>query len=145
MHTFLIVLHVMVCFVLILVVLLQRGKGSDMGAALGGGGSNTVFGSRGAGNFLTKLTTAAAIGFMLTSLSLSYLSQEAKVLDFDKAILEESAPAKDVPSAGALEEIEVEEAPAEGAAAEGSEATGARADELIEIEVDETGSAPAAP
>ncbi|NRA97993.1 MAG: preprotein translocase subunit SecG, partial [Planctomycetes bacterium] len=47
MATFLIVLHIMVCLVLVGVVLLQRGKGADMGAAFGGGGSNTVFGSRG--------------------------------------------------------------------------------------------------
>jgi len=69
-------LHIMVCLVLIGVVLLQRGKGADMGAALGGGSSNTVFGSRGAGNFLTKITTASAIVFMATSLSLSYLSAQ---------------------------------------------------------------------
>ena len=53
MSTFLVALHVIACLVLILVVLLQRGKGADMGAALGGGASNTVFGGRGAGNFLT--------------------------------------------------------------------------------------------
>ena len=138
MHTFLLVLHVMVCFILILVVLLQRGKGSDMGAALGGGGSNTVFGSRGAGNFLTKLTTGAAIGFMLTSLSLSYLSQEAKVLDFDDEVLEQTTPATDEPSAGALEEVEVEA----GAPVDEGAADGASADELIEVEVDEPAAAP---
>jgi preprotein translocase subunit SecG len=64
-------LHVMACFVLIVVVLLQRGKGADMGAVFGSGASSTVFGSRGAGNFLTKLTTGSAIIFMLTSLVLS--------------------------------------------------------------------------
>jgi preprotein translocase subunit SecG len=71
---FLIVLHVMVCFVLIVVVLLQRGKGAEIGAVFGGGASTTVFGSRGAGNFLTKLTTGAAVTFMVTSLLLSYLA-----------------------------------------------------------------------
>ena len=76
MTNLLLVLHFMVCFVLIAVVLLQRGKGSDLGAALGGGGANTVFGSRGAGNFLTKLTTGSAILFMLTSLSLAYLGTQ---------------------------------------------------------------------
>jgi preprotein translocase subunit SecG len=76
MDTLILVLHFMVCFVLITVVLLQRGKGSDLGAALGGGGANTVFGSRGAGNFLTKLTTGSAIVFMLTSLSLAYLGTQ---------------------------------------------------------------------
>ena len=73
MTTFLTILHVIVCIFLIAVVLLQRGKGAEIGAVFGGGGSSTVFGSRGAGNFLSKLTTAAAIVFMITSLSLAYL------------------------------------------------------------------------
>ena len=72
MITALTVLHVIVCIFLIAVVLLQRGKGAEMGAVFGGGASSTVFGSRGAGNFLTKLTTISAAVFMLTSLSLSY-------------------------------------------------------------------------
>ena len=73
MNTFLIVLHVIVSIFLIAVVLLQRGKGAEIGAVFGGGASSTVFGSRGAGNFLTKLTTASAVIFMSTSLALSYL------------------------------------------------------------------------
>jgi preprotein translocase subunit SecG len=117
MNTFLTVLHVMVCLVLILVVLLQRGKGSDIGAALGGGGSNTVFGSRGAGNFLTKLTTASAVLFMLTSLSLSYITtQEGQLQIFD----EESAPA--VAESDLLEEVDGDVSP------------DASADELVEID-----------
>ena len=77
MQTFVYTLHFIVCFVLIGVVLLQRGKGADLGASLGGGGANTIFGSRGAGNFLTKITTASAIIFMGTSLTLSYLGYQA--------------------------------------------------------------------
>ncbi len=109
MNSFLVVLHVMACLVLILVVLLQRGKGSDVGAALGGGGSNTVFGSRGAGNFLTKLTTGSAIVFMVTSLSLAYTgSRSSDLLDMGDDILEieEVEREADAPSAGALEEVE---------------------------------------
>jgi len=71
MHTLLIMLHVLVCFVLILIVLLQAGKGADMGAAFGGS-SQTVFGSSGAGTFLGKMTAAVAIIFMITSLTLAY-------------------------------------------------------------------------
>ena len=64
-------IHVLACLFLIVVVLLQTGKGADMGAVFGGG-SQTLFGSGGAGNFLTKLTTGTAIAFMLTSLILTY-------------------------------------------------------------------------
>jgi preprotein translocase subunit SecG len=64
-------IHVVSCIFLIVVVLLQTGKGADMGAVFGGG-SQTLFGSSGAGNFLTHLTTATAIIFMVTSLVLTY-------------------------------------------------------------------------
>ena len=74
MNLFLTALHVFVCIFLVAVVLLQRGKGAEIGAVFGSGASSTVFGSRGAGNFLTKLTTGCAIVFMFTSLALSYLS-----------------------------------------------------------------------
>ncbi|TFG94485.1 MAG: preprotein translocase subunit SecG [Myxococcales bacterium] len=69
----LVVLHVFVCIFLVAVVLLQRGKGAEIGAVFGGGASTTVFGSRGAGNFLSRLTTLAAGIFMITSLGLAYL------------------------------------------------------------------------
>ena len=71
LYTSLIVFHVLACVFLIAVVLLQTGKGADMGAVFGGS-SETVFGSSGAGNFLTKLTTGVAALFMLTSLVLTY-------------------------------------------------------------------------
>ena len=73
MSVVLVVVHVFVCVFLIAVVLLQRGKGAEIGAVFGGGASTTVFGSRGAGTFLSRLTTASAAIFMLTSLGLSYL------------------------------------------------------------------------
>ena len=74
MSILLIVIHVVVCIALIMIVLLQTGKGADMGAAFGGGSSQTLFGSTGASTFLSKATTAAAIVFMLTSLTLAYMS-----------------------------------------------------------------------
>jgi preprotein translocase subunit SecG len=77
MITFLTVLHVFVCLFLILVVLLQAGKGGGMGIAFGGGGgSQTVFGSSGAGNFLTRLTSVTAFLFLLTSLGLAHFSSQ---------------------------------------------------------------------
>jgi preprotein translocase subunit SecG len=71
-HILITIVHVVACIVLILVVLLQAGKGANMGAVFGGS-SQTVFGSSGPGSFLSKMTTAVAIIFMLTSLSLSYM------------------------------------------------------------------------
>jgi preprotein translocase subunit SecG len=73
LQTFLNILHIFVCFFLILVVLLQQGRGGGMGSAFGGA-SAQVFGGRGAGNFLTRLTAICAIIFMGTSMSLAYLS-----------------------------------------------------------------------
>ena len=109
METFVYTLHFVVCLILIGVVLLQRGKGADLGASLGGGGGNTIFGSRGAGNFLTRITTAAATIFMCTSLTLAYIGyQNSDIQLFDSSepfeIPIEGAPS-DSDSAGGLQEI----------------------------------------
>lgn len=109
MTTFLYVLHFLVCFVLIAVVLLQRGKGSDMGAALGGGGSNTVFGARGAGNFLSRATTTSAIIFMGTSLSLAYFTTEnadVRLFDPNEVVGEATVGETVEVEEGALEEVD---------------------------------------
>ena len=87
------VLHVIVCIFLVAVVLLQRGKGAQVGAVFGGGGGGTMFGSRGAGNFLTKLTAGAAVVYMLTSFSLSYLGlTDSGERLFDGDVIEGEAP-----------------------------------------------------
>ena len=78
MTTVIIVIHVVVCLALISIVLLQHGKGAGIGAAFGGS-SQTVFGSSGAAPFLAKLTAVAAVLFMLTSLSLTFLSRQQEV------------------------------------------------------------------
>jgi preprotein translocase subunit SecG len=70
----LIIFHILICLALVMIVLLQTGKGADMGAAFGGGSSQTLFGSTGASTFLTKSTTLVAVAFMLTSLGLAYVS-----------------------------------------------------------------------
>ncbi len=67
-------LHVLVCIILILVVLLQSGKGADLAGAFGGGATQTAFGSRGPASFLSKVTTGAAVLFMFTSIGLSGIS-----------------------------------------------------------------------
>ncbi|MDR4496149.1 MAG: preprotein translocase subunit SecG [Nitrospirales bacterium] len=76
MYTLTIIIHVVVCFLMIAAILLQAGKGAEIGASFGGS-SQTVFGSRGPGTFLSKVTVGAAVIFMLTSLSLAFLSKQA--------------------------------------------------------------------
>ncbi len=71
------ILHVFVCVVLMLVVLLQQGRGGGLGAAFGGGAASQVFGGRGAGNILTRATAVCAAIFMLTSITLAYRSSSA--------------------------------------------------------------------
>ncbi|MGA8012929.1 MAG: preprotein translocase subunit SecG [Candidatus Acidiferrales bacterium] len=68
----LVTLHVMVCFVLIIVIMLQSGNAADLAGAFGGAGSQTAFGPRGAATFLSRATTWCAIVFMMTSLTLSF-------------------------------------------------------------------------
>ena len=97
MSLILIVIHIVVCVALIMIVLLQTGKGADMGAAFGGGSSQTLFGSTGASTFLSKATTGAAIIFMLTSLALAYMSTQRtggeSIMDKAAAPVEQPAPA----------------------------------------------------
>jgi preprotein translocase subunit SecG len=84
MITFLIVLHVIICILLVMTVLLQFGKGAEMGAIMGGGASQAVFSSSAKGNFMTKLTSILAIGFMVNSIVLTTMkSREAKRSLFD--------------------------------------------------------------
>jgi preprotein translocase subunit SecG len=72
MLTAIAVVHVVVSIALILIVLLQTGRGSEIGAAFGSGSSQTIFGSSGSSGFMTKLTTIAVVIFMVTSLILAY-------------------------------------------------------------------------
>ena len=80
MFEIILTLHIIVAFVLIVLVLLQHGKGADAGANFGGGSSSqSVFGGGGAGTFLSRLTAIAAAVFFVTSLTLAYIaSQQAK-------------------------------------------------------------------
>ena len=106
MNALLVALHVIVCFFLVAVVLLQRGKGAEMGAVFGGGASSTVFGGRGAGNFLTKLTTGSAIIFMGTSLTLSYFAtKESGDQLFEGGVDSEAAAPAPAEEAGLFEDL----------------------------------------
>jgi preprotein translocase subunit SecG len=87
MYTLAVIIHIIVCFLMIASILLQAGKGAEIGAAFGGS-SQTVFGSRGPGTFLSKVTIGAAVIFMMTSLGLALLSKErtfsSTVIDLNK-------------------------------------------------------------
>ena len=102
MTTVFIVLHIAVCIALIMIVLLQTGKGADMGAAFGGGASQTLFGSTGASTFLGKATTVVAVVFMITSLWLAYSSShktgESIMMETKPPVEQQAAPA--VPEKG---------------------------------------------
>ncbi|RUO22016.1 preprotein translocase subunit SecG [Aliidiomarina haloalkalitolerans] len=73
MYETLLVLYLLVAIALIALIMIQQGKGADMGASFGAGASNTVFGSGGAGNFLTRMTAIIAVSFFLLSLILGSL------------------------------------------------------------------------
>jgi preprotein translocase subunit SecG len=88
------IIHILVCVFLILIVLLQTSKGADIGAAFGGGSSQTLFGSAGPGGFLTKITTGVAIIFMITSIGLAYISSHRT----GASIMRETRPKKTAPA-----------------------------------------------
>ncbi len=105
MLLFVTILHLILCFILMLVILLQPGKGADVGAAFGGGISTSVFGARGTGNILSKATTVVAALFMVTSITLALYSNSSmrsgtdiqdEILRLQQQESEQSAP-QDLP------------------------------------------------
>lgn len=91
LYTLVVILHVFVCFLMIGAILLQSGKGAEIGAAFGGS-SQTIFGSRGPANFLSKLTVVVAAVFMVTSLSLAILAKERTFSSTVIDLKQKSAP-----------------------------------------------------
>src|SRR6202162_2621802 len=90
------IIHVIVCFFLVVVVLLQSGKAADLAGAFGGMGSQTAFGPRGSATLLSKATTVSAVVFMVTSLSLSILATRNAGSSVGSTVLDkakQSAPA----------------------------------------------------
>ena len=148
--------HVIACVILVLVVLLQAGTGADMGAVFGGA-SSTIFGSSGAGNFLTRLTTGAAVVFMATSLGLTYVGSHGgsatimpesgipKTAPAPEPAADAGAPAGD--SAPAAVADAPADAPAEGGNAQPAEPKGEAAAPAAEAPAPAAApeAAPAAP
>ena len=108
-ETLVVVVHVVIAVALVGLVLIQQGKGADAGAAFGGGASQTVFGSQGSGNFLTRATTLLAIVFFVTSFSLAVFAKQRAEIAGEAGIPQVQAPAaEESSSAGAVGEGENE-------------------------------------
>lgn len=113
----LVVVYIFVCFFLILVVLLQQGKGADIAGAFGGGGSQTAFGARGATTLLHKLTTGAFVGFIVLALALTLLEARPRssvVRTLPAKAATEKAPVPPAAQPAAPAPAPVQPAPATG-------------------------------
>ena len=93
MQVAILMIHVVIAIALVVLILLQQGKGAEAGAAFGGGASQTVFGSRGSGSFLSRTTALLAVAFFATSLTLAYFASQAS-----------QAPEAGVPDARLIEQ-----------------------------------------
>ncbi|MEE9328447.1 MAG: preprotein translocase subunit SecG [Cocleimonas sp.] len=120
-YNVMLIIQILVSLGIIGLVLIQHGKGADAGAAFGGGASGTVFGSRGSGNFLTKLTTGLAVVFFANSLMLAWLVAHPDSVDGRSIIptavtetlsTDNTAPTPEVDVPGGSAPVKVEEEPA---------------------------------
>ncbi|HSH48791.1 MAG TPA: preprotein translocase subunit SecG [Halomonas sp.] len=93
MQAVILMIHVAIAIALVALILVQQGRGADAGASFGGGASQTVFGSRGSGSFLAKLTGTLTVAFFVTSLGLAYLASQAN-----------QAPEQGIPAAELIEQ-----------------------------------------
>jgi preprotein translocase subunit SecG len=96
MYQFILFIHVFACAFLVLLVLVQQGKGATVGASFGSGASQTVFGSRGSGSFLLRVTTFFVVLFFATSLGLNYIA--SKAMHTERQIVLPEAPSNKIPA-----------------------------------------------
>jgi len=128
MYTVLIVFQVLLASALVAVVLVQRGPGATMGAAFGSGASGTVFGSRGAAGFLTKLTTWLGVAFFAISLAMAVMLARSGDLD---------AASDDLGVAAQIDQAAAEQAAGEGAS---EPAPAEEEDEFLDVPVGQEGA-----
>ncbi len=112
MQQIILIIHLVLAFFLVLMILLQQGKGADAGAAFGAGASGTVFGSRGTGNFLSRTTAVLAVLFFCTSSYLAYFAARGvasksivETLAGEQAEIPSLSPTGDTPVAPGSEEL----------------------------------------
>lgn len=112
----LMVLHYVAVVVVVVSILLQSGKGMNVGSVFGGGGSQSLFGARGAGNFLTKITTIAALVLLTTSLSLATVANKKARGGFGNSVIGQDSVLKDTAPAADTNTVDgaVEQAKPEG-------------------------------
>jgi preprotein translocase subunit SecG len=122
LHTIVLVVHVLIGAMIVALVLLQRGKGADAGAAFGAGASGTVFGAKGSANFLSRSTAALATLFFCTSLGLAYLGTQRKA---PESLLDAAVPAETAPVATPAGDSPAGQAPVVGVAPGGGAPPGA--------------------
>jgi preprotein translocase subunit SecG len=122
-ETAIIVVHLLVCLALIGLILLQQGKGAEAGASFGGGASQTVFGSQGSGNFLTRSTSWLAVVFFVTSISLAFVAKEKASVGGQENLIAVPETMQTAPDAGAeAGQTVAPEAPADVLPADGASA-----------------------
>ena len=108
MQTTILIVHTVIALGIIILVLLQRGKGAEAGAAFGAGASGTVFGSRGSTSFFSRATAILATAFFATSLTLAFISSERAGTPeslLEDVPLQESVPAESMPEVGPTEDV----------------------------------------
>lgn len=122
MTLFVSIIHILACIALILIVLLQAGKGADIGASMGGAGGQALFGTTGATTILSKITTGIAVLFMITSLFLAYQSGHIKetpsVMEGVVPVTEQAAPKTEVPVSNPAEATDMNKTGSEAPAAD---------------------------
>ena len=108
LETLILSVHVLAALAIIGLVLLQQGKGADMGSGFGAGASSTVFGSGGAGSFMTRLTTGIAIAFFLTSFGLAFFAKEKSkaASELGIPVVVEQSPVENIPESIELPEFD---------------------------------------
>lgn len=105
-YPFIVALHIILCVLLVLIIILQPGKGGDIGSAFGGGGAGSAFGPRGPTNVLQQATTAVAVLFMFTSISLAWFSSRDVLAGGSRDDLLEQLAAEQVEADGEATERE---------------------------------------
>jgi preprotein translocase subunit SecG len=112
MYQFILIIHVLTVACLIILVLVQQGKGATMGAAFGSGASQTVFGSRGSGSFLLRVTVGFALVFFTTSIALNYLASKAVRQSQQIHLPETTLPSQGIPAVPAVSPSSIPTIPA---------------------------------